>query len=521
MKNINKKLILLTMLMTLGFACSDDFFDKKPVDQGSVDNFFQTEEDLLAATNAIYDVFQGSIWGGAFYIMPMHFDVVTDNAVGCCNWEYEYTTIAKGQQNATTGGVITNKWIFGYEGIFRANSVLENIDNVDISDSDRTALTAEVRFLRALFMTEMVTLFGDIPLVTKVLTREEALVVTRTPKSEVLDQIYQDLDFAEQNLGTSPFAGHTGRPTMMSAIAVKTRLKLYNLDWSGAAAEAKKLIDLSASNPDLIGLVDDYESVFSSESENLKEVLFDIQFVEGTAGEGNALQVMIAPGPEGNPGSGWGSITPLDGLVDSYYMIDGLPTDQSPLFDPANPYLNRDPRMLINLFVPGISEWKGGIYNENLGGFSPYFAVRKWVDLDAEIGQDGCNCNETNFILYRYGDVVMMYAEAENEVSGPSANVYDAINSIRVRAGMPVVTPGLDQDQMRDVIRHERQVEFAWEGTRYFDLVRWGTASTVIPQATLFGQSMDSRVFESYMNLFPIPQSEIDQNPNLLQNPGY
>ena len=521
MKNINKKLLLLTVLMTLGFACSDDFFDKKPVDQGSVDNFFQTEEDLLAATNAIYDVFQGSIWGGAFYIMPMHFDVVTDNAVGCCNWEYEYTTIAKGQHNATTGGVIENKWIFGYEGIFRANSVLENIDNVDISDADRTALTAEVRFLRALFMAEMVTLFGDIPLVTKVLSREEALAVSRTPKSEVLTQIYLDLDFAEQNLGVTPFADQTGRPTMMSAIAVKTRLKLYNNDFSGAAAEAKKLIDMSASNPDLIGLVDDYEAVFSSESENLKEVLFDIQFVEGTAGEGNALQVMIAPGPEGNPGAGWGSITPLDGLVNSYYMTDGLPTNLSPLYDPANPYVNRDPRMLVNLFVPDISAWKGGTYDETLGGFSPYFAVRKWVDLDAEIGQDGCNCNETNFVIYRYGDVVMMYAEAENEVSGPTANVYSAINSIRNRAGMPNVTPGLTQDAMRDEIRHERQVEFAWEGTRYFDLIRWGTASTVIPQATLFGQSFDTRIFEPHMNLFPIPQSEIDQNPNLIQNPGY
>jgi hypothetical protein len=307
----------------------------------------------------------------------------------------------------------------------------------------------------------------------------------------------------------------------MSAIAVKTRLKLYNKDWSGAAAEAKKLIDMSAANPDLIGLEDDYESVFSSESENTKEVLFDIQFVEGTAGEGNALQVMIAPGPEGSPGAGWGSITPLDGLVDSYYMTDGLPTDQSPLFDPVNPYLNRDPRLLANLFVPGISEWKGKIYNETLGGFSPYFAVRKWVDLDAEIGEDGCNCNETNFIIYRYGDVVMMYAEAENEVSGPTANVYSAINSIRNRAGMPDVTPGLTQDQMRQEIWHERQVEFAWEGTRYFDLIRWGTAATVIPQATLFGESFDSRVFEPHMVLFPIPQSEIDQNPNLTQNPGY
>ena len=205
-----------------------------------------------------------------------------------------------------------------------------------------------------------------------------------------------------------------------------------------------------------------------------KEVLFDVQYKEGTQGEGNFMQVALAPGPEGAPGNGWGSITPLDGLVDAFYMSDGLPTSESPLFDADNPYANRDPRMLANLFVPGLSTWRGEVYDESLSGFSPYFAIRKWVDPDALIGEDGCSCNETNLILFRYADILMYFAEAENEVSGPTAEVYDAINQIRTRAGMPEVDPGLSQDQMREVIRHERHVEFPWEGTRYFDLIRWG-----------------------------------------------
>ena len=115
-----------------------------------------------------------------------------------------------------------------------------------------------------------------------------------------------------------------------------------------------------------------------------------------------------------------------------------------------------------------------------------------------------------------------MFAEATNEVSGPNQEVYVAINSIRARAGMPDVDPGLSQGEMRDVIRHERHVEFPWEGTRYFDLVRWGIAEDVIPQATLFGEARDTRVFDpSKHNLWPIPQKEIDLNPNLTQNPGY
>lgn len=523
MKSIISKILMLGLLLIMSNSCGEDILETTPKDEGSVEGFFETEEDVLRAINGVYDVFQGSIWGGAFYMMNVHFDVLTDNAVGCCPWEYQYITIAKGVHNPTTGGIIDNKWDFGYEGIFRANSVLENIDGVDMEESKKTALKAEARFLRALIHGEMTNVFGDIPLVTKVLSRDEALKIVRSPEADVLAAVYADLDFAEQNLDLTPFNGDLGRPTKQSAIAVKTRLKLYNNDFTGSAAEAKKLMDLAAANPGVIGLEDDYASIFDPNNENNKEVLFDIQYTEGTQGEGNFLQVMLAPGPEGAPGRGWGSITPLDGLANAFQMQgDGLSIEDSPLFDPDNPYVGRDPRMEANLFIPGISTWRGEPYDASLSGFSPFFAIKKWVDLDATIGEDACACNETNMILYRYGDVVMMFAEATNEVSGPTQEVYDAINSIRSRAGMPDIPPGLSQDAMREAIRHERQVEFPWEGTRYFDLLRWGIAQDVIPQTTLFGESRDDRVFDpTKHNLWPIPQKEIDINPNLTQNPGY
>lgn len=522
MKLNNIKLLLVAALLTIGTSCGDDFLETTPLDQGSVDGFFETEEDVSRAINGIYDVFQGSIWGGAFYMMNVHFDILTDNGAGCCPWEYQYTTIAKGEHNATTGGMINDKWDFGYEGIFRANSVLENIDKVDMAEATRTAYVAEARFLRALFHGDMTNLYGDIPLVTKVLTREEALEVSRASKASVLDAVYADLDFAEANLDITPFNGQFGRPTKQAAIAVKVRLKLYNADYAGAVAEAQKLIDLADANPDVIGLEDEYDRVFSPDNENNKEVLFDIQYTEGTQGEGNFLQVMLSPGPEGSPGRGWGSITPLDGLANSFYMTDGLSIDESPLFDADNPYVNRDERMYANLFIPGISTFRGEPYDASLSGFSPFFAIRKWVDLDATIGEDGCACNETNMILYRYADILMMYAEALNEDKGPTAEVYDAVNAIRARANMPALPEGLSQEQMRELIRHERQVEFAWEGTRYFDLIRWGIADEVIPNATLFGEVRDTRVFQTGKHeLWPIPQKEIDLNPNLTQNPGY
>ncbi|WP_235296308.1 RagB/SusD family nutrient uptake outer membrane protein [Portibacter marinus] len=520
---IFNKYILTGLVVLIGFSsCDKDFLQRTPLDQGSVEGFFETQEDVIRAINGIYDVFQGSIWGGSFYWMHQNFDILTDNGVGCCPWEAQYTTIAEGQHNPGTGGIINFKWDFGYEGIFRANSVLENMGNVGLDQGTLTQYEAEVRFLRGLIYQEMTTLFGDLPLITTVLTRDEGLEATRAPKAQVLAQIYEDLDFAEANLDLTPNNGDIGRPTKQSAIAVKARLKMYNGDWAGAAAEAKKIMDLSAANPNLIGLVDNYIDVFSPTNENNKEVLFDIQYTGGTQGEGNFMQVALAPGPEGTPGNGWGSITPTDQLANAFYMRDGLPADESPLFDADNPYMNRDPRLYDNLFVPGISTWRGETFDASLAGFSPYFAIRKWVDPEATIGENGCSCNETNVILYRYADILMIYAESMNELNGPTDEVYEALNAVVTRAGMPAYEPGHSQDEMREVIHHERHVEFPWEGTRYHDLIRWRKAAETIPTVTLFGESLDDRQFITPKHyLWPVPQKEIDLNPNLSQNPGY
>lgn len=522
MRNLFKIASMLLLVFSL-VSCDGDFLNRNPIDQGSVDGFFETEEDVLRAVNGIYDVFQGSIWGGSFYWgQAPHLDMLTDNAVGCCPWEQQYTTIAQGQHTPTTGGIIDMKWDFGYEGIFRANSVLENIDKVTMADADKTKLIAEVRFLRGHIHAELVKHFGDVPLATKVFTRDEGLAVTRNTKADVLAAVYDDLDFAEANLDTEPFRGDIGRPTKQAAIAFKVRYKLFFDDNAGAVTEARKLMNMSASDPDMIGLEDAFGDVFSEKNENNKEVIFDIQFVEGTQGEGNFIQVATAPGPEGTPGNGWGSLTPLDGIADAFQMTDGLSIDDSPLYDANDPYENRDPRMMETLFVPGKSTWRGELYSETLSGFSPFFAIRKYVDPDATIGEDGCSCNENNVILIRYADILMMFAEAENEQNGPSNEVYDAVNAVRTRAGMPELATGLDQEGMRQAIRQERHVEFAFEGLHYYDLIRWGTAADVIPQASLFGESRDARVFTTGKHeLWPIPQKEIDLNPGLSQNPGY
>ena len=531
MNNIKKLTLFGALIVLATTSCSDDFLVKAPLDQGSVEGFFETREDVVRAINSVYDVYQGTMWGGAFYWQHFMWDNMSDNGASCCPWEQDFGTIARGIHTPTTGGIITTRWDFGYEGIFRANSVLENVDNVDMDQVDRDAIIAEARFHRGMIYAEMSQNYGDLPLVLTVISREEGLEVTRAPKSSVLDAAYADLDYAEANLETTPWNGDIGRPTKQAAIAVKTRFKIYNGDYQGTIAEATKIMNMSAANPGMIGLLDtddpdnDYYSVFDPYNENNKEVLFDIQFVGGTAGEGNSVNVFIAPGPQGGPGHGWGGVRVNDQLLDAYEMTDGLSIDESPMYNPDDGVLgfsNRDPRMIASNYIPGVSLARGEIYEATQSGFSGFAGVRKWVEEDATIGEDGCSCNETNFIIHRYADVLMYYAEAMNETSGPSQAVYDAVNAIRDRAGQPDLPAGLSQDGMRQKIRQERHVEFAWEGTRYFDLIRWGIAADVIPNVTLFGEPSDFRVFIAPKhNVFPIPQKEIDTNPNLTQNPGY
>jgi hypothetical protein len=200
-------------------------------------------------------------------------------------------------------------------------------------------------------------------------------------------------------------------------------------------------------------------------------------------------------------------------------MIDGKRFNESLLYDPANPWENRDSRFEGTFFYPG-TVFGGHTLTENnfsLNGAekSIKIASRKWK---IETTDDSFASNESaDMILMRYADVLLMYAEAVNETSGPTTEVYKAVNKIRDRALMPDFSAGMSQDLMRDEIKHERKIEFFMEGTRYFDLLRWRDAEIVIPLV-----KDEARVFDPRKHyLWPIPQFAIDQSPGLTQNPGY
>lgn len=513
-------MILLIMLLV---GCNDDILYKDPVGAASAEGFFQTENDVIIGVNGVYSIFQGDIWGGAFVHVHPHFEAATDNAVLCCDWEYGFTAIARGTMSPTTGSMVSWKYTYGYQGLARINNIIEVIESGTVSDmtaENAAKWMAELRFLRAFIYSDMVAVYGGVPIVTSVLTNEEALELTRNTKEEVVQQIIDDLDFAAANLNYIPTNGQIGRPTKQAALALKGKVLLYNNRWAEAAATFREIID--AEGPE-IHLDEDYEGLFRGTNEDSKEIFFSIQYLTDAGGEGSFLQTHYAPGA--TPlGGGWGSFTYTRDLLDAYYMTDGLPISTSPLYDPDDNLANRDPRLRWTFFFPG------DIYRDVVLEDPVNFSVngtavtnpdavamrsRKWV---SETGNTGESNSPVDLVLLRYADVLLMYAEAQNEAVGPDASVYSAVNKVRNRAGMPDFPEGLSQEEMRAEIRHERRIEFAMEGTRYFDLLRWRTAEEVIPSLP----TLENRQFDPAKNyLWPIPQSAMDGFSDLEQNPGY
>ena len=506
-------------MILAGLSCTKNYLDKKPLDTAAVSTLFSSADGLKLAVNGIYDVLQSNIWGGSLYYLNPHFDAISEDATFCCAWEGSYSVLADGNLNAASGGIVDYTWKFGYQGIGRANAVLENIDNpkIVLADSIKIKFKAETRFLRGLIYFNLVTSYGGVPLILKPVEISNAKLARNT-KDDVIKAILEDLDFSIANLSTAPFNNENGRPTKQAALGIETRLYLYQGKWAEAAATAQKIIDLEATGA--VGLSNNYVSLFDGTNKTDKEVLFAIQSKGASAsspdvGEGNILSTCY--GLKATEfGGGWASLSYEEPMFDAFYMKDGKPVTTSPLYDATKPYENRDQRFYWSFFVPGHASWNSKPYTpDNYAGAYAELPIntRKWVaSTDPNYGLAG----DANFIVVRYADVLLMYAEAKNETTGPDASVYSALNKIRQRAAMPEVTLGLSAADMREVIRHERKVELSQEGFRYFDLVRWGIAKQKINS-----NSRQKRNWHEYNSLLPIPQSEMNANPNLVQNPGY
>lgn len=492
------KLILGTLLVLT--SCNEEVLNVASTTKISTPTFWKTEADVRLALNAEYNSLATVEQNYIYY------DVLSDNAYGNYPWE-GFKALADGTMTSR-GEYSAVDWIWAgcWQGVGRANVFLDNYEKVEgLNDAFKKSVRGESLFLRAYFYFRLTEFYGGVPIFLESPKLEHGQY-PRNTKEDVVKQMIADLDEAATLLPATQ--AEKGKATKGAAKALKARVLLYSERWSEAAAAAQEVMNMGYT------LFPSYRNLFRETSENNNEVIFDVQYK--IPEQGNFFALYLASYTLG----GWSSIVPMKNLVNDYEMTDGKSITQSPLYNASTPYNNRDPRLKQTISVPGATI--NGVVNHTteFGGFM----FKKYTEYD-ETGVFGPPSDAIgggiNAIVFRYAEILLTYAEAKNEVSGPDQSVYDAINKVRTRTSvnMPVIAAGLTKDQMRQVIRHERRIELALEGTRYSDLRRWKIA-----ESTLNGLADPGgiRIFTSKNYLWPIPGKEFDILGNqLVQNPGF
>lgn len=509
MKKIN---IILFCWMMLFSACSD-MLDKNPTSQPSESIFWQSKKDFELALASCYGSF---IENNVFTIQLPKLEGLSDN--GYCQHEKELINIAQGNIDPTSGSFISSYYSSAYKIIARLNIFIDKIQNYtgsDISQQEKENYIGQCTFLRAHCYSFLYRCYGDVLLATEPLDLE----TQNSPKStaaEVLRQIMDDLDTAISACPDVTYAAAKGRVTKSTALALKARIMLYDAYDTNGNAIPEKMQEILSLLQQVKGytLANSYESVFQPDTqEGNPEIMFSIKYLAPNSY--HSLDQWL---------SSWVISSPLKNFVDAYEFSDGTAFSESdPRYDPEAPLAGRDPR--LEMTVSRNYVVINGVTQPRADPAPTSFILRKFVTKDeTQIPFDNNTRSEQDWVILRYADVLLMTAEAENELNGPTQNVYNAINAIRTRPGidLPVLAAGLSKDEMREKIRHERRIELAFEGERYFDLKRWKTIGTVMNQLTDPTLPLYKPYFEERFYRWPLPQSEIDKSNGVLkQNPDY
>jgi hypothetical protein len=537
---------ILAGIAVLSFSSCNDFLDTVPKDALSPSTTWQTEEDAQKFAIGCYDGWED---GAAILYM----DCGSDFGYNNFPWE-GFTNIGNGTVSPGDPG-----WSFyDFSTVRKCNTFLENVDKIKFaSDATKKDLVAQVRAIKAYSYFIMNFMYGGVPIIGNYQSAEEAQV-PRNTEAEVKKLVYDELDALIPDLNVTPAV--RGRIAKGAALAIKMRSALYWGDYQRAKDAAQAIIDLKQYN--LASGTDGYANLFNVAGQGSDEIILAVQYVATTKSLGTIGQMY------NNGDGGWSSIVPTQNLVDAYEMSNGLTKEETGSgYDASHPFYGRDPRMALTVIVPG-SEFNGGIYNtldKTINGQtnSNYVTAadntsrtamtwRKYLDPMSQYA----DIWDTNAcpIVFRYAEVLLTWAEAANELTGPSAEVYDKLDAIRQRVGMPKVdrTKYATKDKLRELIRRERSVEFAGEGLRRADILRWKDASgkmvaetvlngtlqrvvgtvnyketeplkraTIDINAAASDRKIEDRVFHTYNRYLPIPQGKISANPKLEQNPGY
>ncbi len=546
MKSI--KIFKIITILILGFTVisCEDWLDEQPLDQLSLETFWSSEDD---ATLALVGVYKFGVWGGPIGIRGDPLDDILGH--NHCVWRLmimsDEGTHKAGRDDrpilvTPEQGFISENWERAYRGIHKANVFLTNIDAVEMDATKKAQYIAEVKFIRAYTYFILNQWWGGVPLVTEELSIQEANTLARSSHEDIVSFVLTELTDAAANLPATRPPSEKGRILKSAALAYKGRLQMAEERWSEAAATYKDIIDLG------VHAIDPrFKELFEVSGESSSEIIFSMDRVASIAGN-SEYQVWYHDQLYG----GYSVINIFQETVDAFGMIDGLPIETSPMYDPNNPYDNRDPRLSASVMLPDYTTWRDQLYSPHpdstalgvrAGAGRTGYGLKKFTTEDY---QGEPFSSSADYIYLRYSEVLLSYLESKLEAGdGITQQLLDeTINEVRGREAVNIdpVTE-TDPDLLREIVRNERRVELLGEpGIRLWDLKRWRIAHTAL-RGEFHGMKLtndpenytdymvdenghmfvvDRQSFDEDINyLWPIPLSEIDVNPNLEQNPGY
>ncbi|WP_242691756.1 RagB/SusD family nutrient uptake outer membrane protein [Desertivirga arenae] len=481
------KVAVVTLVVTFS-SCKNDFLDIDPQGEQAAAAFWTSEADATKAVNAAYASLRS--WGNtAFPALAVESIPGDDAEKGSSPTDATYFNDYDNFTATSTQGQLGGFWEAQYQNINYANQVLDNIPSITMSESLKSRYLAEVKFIRAYSYFRLVRAFGGVPLRLKVPKDATEYNIPRASAAEVYAAIEKDLTEAAAALPPSYSGEDVGRVTKGAALALHAKVAMYQQKWSDVLSYTNQVMGMGYS------LVSDFEKEFRLENENSTESIFEIQsaLVVGNAPASNS-QYSQVQGVRGVTGGGWGFNVPTQELANAFepgdtrkdatiiFRGETTPSGDAIPATGDNPMYNQKSYVPFRLYVTG--------YNEGA---------------------------QQNIRVLRYSEVLLMNAEAANELNNPVQAIASLeIVRARARGSNPLALPKVtttDKAALRTAIWNERRYELAMEGDRYFDVIRQGRGAQV------FG----AKGWKAGKNeVWPIPQTEIDLSGGLLtQNPNY
>lgn len=518
MKKVTAYHFALVILLLVS-SCSENFLDALPEDKITSISFWKDEADVNLALNGIYSVLRDrSVYG-----YGPGFDACTPNGYQWAYWEGNEQQIGDGSLTTATTGLVTDRWTACYKIIYRVNYFLENLGTVEeLDDSAKKIYTGQAHFLRGIAYSLLAETYGGVPIIDSTISTEEAASVKRASLEQTWNKAIADFDVAISTLPVTTEAA--GKATLGAALGMKMRAYLYQNKYPQVLQMAASIDSLA-----IYSLYPSYHDMFQVANEDNEGVIFDVQYISGQNGQGNIFDRYFQPQNLAYGVNGSNSVAPIQDLVDAYEMKNGKPiSDASSGYDPDHPYVGRDPRLDFTILRPG-AYFQGQLYPveiKNHTGQRVGFGIRKYTDETEKVIPLQ---SPLNFIVLRYANVILAKAEALIETGQDINQAIDLINRIRTERTDVKIAPlphGLSQSDARKALRHERRIEFAFEGQYWADVKRWNIGKEVYPVEVRAAdgsliETKFSKGYDEKYNLLPIPEDQISLNTNLTQNKGW